>query len=65
MTGTFNGREYIGLFKIYYRKYDLYLEKIIPKISQHNGVTKRINRTISEIIGSMLSHAKLSMSDKL
>ena len=37
-------------------------EKIVPKTPQQNGVAKRMNRTIEEMIRCMLSHSKLPKS---
>ena len=38
------------------------LEKTVPKTPQQNGVAERMNRTICDRIGCMLSHAKLLKS---
>ena len=38
------------------------LEKIVPKISQQNGVIERINRTIEERVRYIFSDAKLPKS---
>ena len=57
-----NGGEYRGPFEEYCRNYGIRLEKTIPKTPQQNGVAERMNRTISERIRSMLSHAKLPKS---
>ena len=57
-----NDGEYRGPFEEYYRKFDIRLEKTVPKITQHNGAAKRMNRIICERIICMLSNAKLPNS---
>ena len=54
-----NGGEYRGPFEAYCRNQGIRLEKSVPKTPQHNGVAERMNRTITERIRCMLSHAKL------
>lgn len=57
-----NGGEYRGPFEEYCRKYGIKLEKTVPKTPQQNGLAERMNRTITEKVRSMLSHAKLPKS---
>lgn len=57
-----NGGKYRGLFEYYCRLHGIKLEKSVPKTPQHNGVAKRMNRTIEERIRCMLSYAKLPKS---
>lgn len=52
--GTKNGDEYRGPFEECCRKHDILNENIVPKTPQHNGVAKRINRTIIEKVRYML-----------
>lgn len=52
----------IGLFEEYCKSNGVRLEKTVPKTSQHNGIAKRMNRTICERIMCMLSYAKLPRS---
>ena len=54
-----NDGEYMGPFENYCKEHDIKLEKTIPKTSQHNGVTKRMDCTINDRIRCMLSYAKL------
>ena len=54
-----NGGEYRGPFEKYCKVHGIRLEKTPSKISQHNGVAERMNRTIEERVRCMLSHAKL------
>jgi hypothetical protein len=55
-----NGEEYRDPFETFFKTNGIKLEKIIPKTPQQNGVAKRMNCTICEIIQCMLSHSKLS-----
>lgn len=57
-----NSGAYRWLFKEYYKSHGAKLEKIVPKTPQHNGVAKRMNKTICERIKCMLSHVKLPIS---
>ncbi|KAI4299912.1 hypothetical protein L6164_033332 [Bauhinia variegata] len=54
-----NGGEYRGPFERYCKDHGIKLEKTVPKTPQQNGVAERMNRTITERIRCMLSHAKL------
>jgi transposase InsO family protein len=49
-------------FENYYSEYGIRYEKTIPSTLQHNGVAKRINRTIVEKVRCMLRMAKLPKS---
>ena len=57
-----NGGEFRRLFEQYYRSHGIWLEKMVPKTPQQNGVIERMNRTICDRIKFMLSHAKLPKS---
>ena len=57
-----NGGEYIGPFAEYCKSQGIKLEKTVPKTPQLNGLAERMNRTITERVRSMLSHAKLPKS---
>ena len=57
-----NGGEYRGPFEEYCRAHGIKLEKTIPKTPQQNGIAERMNRTITEKVKCMLSHAKLPKS---
>jgi hypothetical protein len=57
-----NGGEYRGPFERYCRKFGIRLEKTPPKIPQLNGLVERMNRTLTERVTAMLSHAKLPNS---
>lgn len=57
-----NDGEYRSPYEKYCRKHGIRLEKMISKTPQQNGIAERMNRTISEKIRSMLSHAKLPKS---
>ena len=57
-----NGGEYRGPFEAYCRSHGIKLEKTPPKTPQLNGVAERMNRTITERVRCMLSHAKLPKS---
>ena len=60
---TDNGGEYISReFKEYYSKHGIRHEKTVPGTPQHNGVAKRMNRTIVEKVRCMLKLAKLPKS---
>ena len=54
-----NGGEYRGPFERYCRNYGIRLEKPPPKTPQLNGLAERMNRTLTERVRAMLSHAKL------
>ncbi|RDX97941.1 hypothetical protein CR513_19216, partial [Mucuna pruriens] len=54
-----NGGEYRGPFEHYCKTQGIRHEKVPPKTPQMNGVAERFNRTITEKVISMLSHAKL------
>ena len=54
-----NGGEYRGPFENYCKEHDIKLKKAVPKNPQHNGVAKRMNRTINGRVRCILSHAKL------
>jgi len=54
-----NGGEYRGPFKRYYRLYGTWQQKTVPKTAQQNGLAERMNRTLTERVTAMLSHAKL------
>ena len=53
--GEYTSRE----FKNYCSEYGIKHEKTVPGTPQHNGVAKRINRTIMEKVRCMLIMAKL------
>ena len=54
-----NGGEYRGSFERYGRLYGIRQQKTVPKTAQQNGLAERMNRTLTERITVMLSHAKL------
>ena len=54
-----NGGEYRGQFEEYCRSKGIRLEFTVPKTSELNGLTERMNQTIMERVRSMLAHAKL------
>ena len=55
-----NGGEYTSReFKEYCSNHGIRHEKTVPETPQHNGVAKRMNRTIVEKVRSMLRMAKL------
>lgn len=49
-------------FDEYCSKHDIRHKKTIPHTLQHNGVAKRMNRTLTERVRSMLSSANLPKS---
>ena len=51
-----------GPFETYCKVHGIRLKKTPFKTPQHNGVTKRMNRTIKERVWCMLSHPKLPKS---
>jgi hypothetical protein len=57
-----NGGEYQGPFERYCRNFGIRLEKTPPKIPQLNGLAERMNKTLTERVTTMLSHAKLPNS---
>jgi hypothetical protein len=58
----YNGGEYRGPFERYCRNFGIRLEKTPPKTPQLNGLTERMNRTLTERVTTILSHAKLPNS---
>ena len=55
-----NGGEYIDRgFKKYCAANGIMMKKTIPRTSQQNGVTERMNRTINEHARSMRLHSRL------
>ncbi len=54
-----NGGEYRGPFEAYCSSHGIRLEKTPPKTPQLNGLAERMNRTLTERVRCMLSHAKL------
>ena len=57
-----NGGEYKGPFESYCKLHGVRLKKTVLKTLQQNGVAKRMNRTIEEMIRCMISHSKLPNS---
>ena len=57
-----NGGEYRGPFERYCRNVGIGLEKSPPKTPQLNGLAERMNRTLTERVTTMLSHAHLPNS---
>ena len=57
-----NDGEYRGPFERYYRNVGIRLEKSPPKTPQLNGLAERMNRTLTERVTAMLSHAHLPNS---
>ncbi len=58
---TDNGGEYTSKkFEEYLKKEGIRHEKTIPKTSEQNGVSERLNRTLVESARSMLLDANLS-----
>ena len=55
-----NGGEYRGQFEEYCWSKGIWLEYIVQKTLELNGVAERMNRTIMERVWSMLAHANLS-----
>ena len=55
-----NGGEYRGQFEEYCQSKGIWLEYIVPKMPELNGLAERMNRTIMMRVRSMLAHAKLS-----
>ena len=57
---TDNGGEYTSAeFTMYLKKEGVCHEFMVPKTPQQNGVAERMNRTLVEVVYSMLSDAKL------
>ena len=57
---TDNGKEYTSRkFEEYLRKKGIKHELTIPKCPQQNGVAERLNRTLIEMVRSMLSDSNL------
>ena len=57
---TDNGREYTSTeFETYLKKEGVRHELTVAKTPQQNGVAERMNRTLVEIVRSMLSDSKL------
>ena len=57
-----NGGEYRGPFEEYCRVHGIKLEKTVPKTPQQNDIAEKMNRTITEKVKCVLSHAKLPKS---
>jgi len=57
-----NGGEYRGPFERYCRNVGIRLEKSPPKTPQRNGLAERMNKTLTERVTAMLSHAHLPNS---
>ena len=57
---TDNGGEYTSLeFEEYLESEGIRHERTVPKTPQQNGVAERLNRTLMEMVRSMLIDAKL------
>ena len=55
-----NGGEYVSTeFEKYLRKEGIRHEKTVPKTTEQNGLSERMNRTLVEAVRSMLSDSKL------
>lgn len=54
-----NGGEYRGPFERYCKMHGIRQQKTVPKTPQQNGLAQRMNRTLTERVTTMLSHAKL------
>jgi transposase InsO family protein len=54
-----SGGEYRGPFERYCRLHGIRQQKIVPKTARQNGLAERMNRTLTERVTAMLSHAKL------
>jgi transposase InsO family protein len=54
-----NGGEYRGPFERYCKIHGIRQQKTVPKTPQQNGLAQRMNRTLTERVTTMLSHAKL------
>jgi hypothetical protein len=54
-----NVGEYRGPFEMNCRLYGIQQQNIVPKTAQQNGRAERMNRTLTERVTTMLSHAKL------
>jgi hypothetical protein len=57
-----NDGEYRGPFKRYCRQFGIGLEKSPPNTPRLNGLAERMNRTLTERVIAMLSHAHLPNS---
>ena len=63
---TDNGGEYTSAeFTMYLKKEGVRHEFTVPKTPQQNGVAERMNRTLVEVVCSMLSDAKLPWAEAL
>ena len=57
---TESGREYsFAEFTMYLKKEGVHHEFTVPKTPKQNGVAEQMNRTLVEVVSSMLSDAKL------
>ena len=54
-----NGGEYRGQFEEYCQSQGIWLEYIVPKTPELNGMAERMNRTVMERVRCILAHAKL------
>ena len=60
MLHTDNAREYIkNKFKEFSKSEGVHHEYTVPKTLEQNGVTERLNRTLIEMVQSMLLDSRL------
>ena len=57
---TNNGGEYMSTEMKSFLKKGVHHELTVPKIPEQNGIAERLNRTLVEMVCSMLSDSKLS-----
>jgi hypothetical protein len=56
-----HGGEYFSNeFNLFYVKYDIIHKRMLPCSPQSNGVAKRKNNTLTDLVNSMLNTARLS-----
>jgi len=60
---TDRGREYLlDMFKEFYEEKEIQRQLTIPRTPQQNGVVERRNRTLLDMVKSMMAHANLPIS---